>query len=372
MRGYILDTRTAALVAALLTVAACHKPSPRTVVIGYGLPPYRPGSVVPVAVQDIQRAANPQGIAVRIVLDTLNAEDAPDIEVKRAQQFVTRPGMVGVVGHSSSRGSLVAAPVYNDAGIVQITPYATSRLLRTAGPWTFNLAPDDSVEGAFIGRFVARRLGAHVVTVFYVNDEYGRGLRDGVLSELRARGVAVGDLVSTDPRSDFPTLVAASLARARPDAVIAACRQGETGAIARLLHEHGLPRPVVAGDGALVLPELAEDAGPAADSVYAVAFWLPDAPDSLSQAFVSEYRRLVGGVPQWDQAMTYDALMLLATAAMSAGPRPADVRAYLESLGRDRPPYRGVTGSIAFTPGGPSRLKMVRLRDGRPVRVPWP
>src|SRR3989442_11765007 len=39
-------------------------------------------------------------------------------------------------------------------------------------------------------------------------------------------------------------------------------------------------------------------AGRAADSIYVVACWLPDAPDSLSRAFVERFRRIAGRVPQ--------------------------------------------------------------------------
>src|SRR5207245_5907500 len=74
-------------------------------------------------------------------------------------------GRVGVVGHGSSRRSLVASSVYNEAGIPQITPTSTSRLLHAVGPWTFMLAPDDSAEGAFMAAFAAERLGARRVSI---------------------------------------------------------------------------------------------------------------------------------------------------------------------------------------------------------------
>ena len=358
-----------ALAAAL--VASCHGPSRGSAVIGYGFP-YLAGSVVPLVEHDLARQAGPRAIAIQIAVDSALAEDAPDVEVRRAEQFVATPGIVGVVGHSSSRGSLAASAVYNEAGIVQITPYSTSALLWKAGPWTFNLAPTDSVEGAFIGRFVAGHLGAHRVTVFYVNDEYGLGLRDGVVAELRRRHVAVGDQVSVDVNTDFSIVVPASLGRSVPDAVVVAGRQRETGRIAAQLRARGMPRAVVGGDGALVMPDLARLAGAAADSVYAATFWMPDAPDSASRAFVAEYRQLVGGTPQAPQAMTYDALMLMATAIRAAGPRPAAVRQYLYELGHDRPAYVGVTGPVSFAPGSGPRLQMVRLLGGRAEHVAWP
>jgi len=340
-------------------------------VIGFAFPPHLSNAAV-VAREAIARETGDTGTTVRIVLNAGDSTDAADVEVRRAEQLVALPGLVGVVGHGSSRGSLVAAPVYNEAKVVQITPYATSRLLRTVGPWTFTLAPDDSVEGAFIGTFVAERLRARRVTVYFVNDEYGLGLRDGVIAELLRRGVAVIDQVALDPTSDFPTLVAASLARAVPDVVVSAARQHETATIARLMRERGVPRAVVAGDGANRMPELRDVSGAARDSIYVVAFWLADAPDARSRAFVADYVRRFGRPPESADAMSYDALMLLATAVHVVGPAPADVRRYLRELGVERPPFDGVTGRIAFSQNLRPRVLMARIAGDRVERVAWP
>ena len=170
--------------------------------------------------------------AIRIIYDTAFTSDPADVEVQRAQRFAAMTDLVGVVG-----------------------------------PWTFMLAPDDSAEGAFMAAFAAERLGAQRVSIFFVNDEYGAGLRDGVRAELQQRRVTVLDEVGFGTESDYAALVGASLRRGRPDVIIIA--------------------------------------GRAADSIYVVAFWLPDAPDSLSRAFVERFRRIAGRVPQSSDAMSH-------------------------------------------------------------------
>jgi len=358
-----------ALIAAS-AVAGCHK-RPERVAIGFAFT-YHLQAALAVADSAIAASRRPGDPQISIVSDSAVNGDPADVEVQRAERLAAVPGIVGVVGHSGSRASLAAAPVYNEAGIVQITPNSTSRLLRSAGSWTFDLAPDDSVEGAFIGEFVSERLHALRATVYYENDEYGTGLRDGVVAALAQRGVEVLDRVPMDLTSDFGTLVAASLKRRVPDVVVVAGRQLEAGAIARVMRERGYPRAVVAGDGALVLPGLTEAAGPASDSLYAVAFWMPDAPDPLSKAFVERYRRLTGEVPQSADAMSHDALMLLVQAVREVGPGRAAVRRWLGELGVSLPAYQGVTGPIAFGPGTRPRLVMAKLVGGRPQRVEGP
>ncbi|HKC40039.1 MAG TPA: ABC transporter substrate-binding protein, partial [Gemmatimonadales bacterium] len=212
--------RPGTYVQSLLILLGGCKSEPRTAVIGYAFPLW--GTTTVQVARDEIGSWPAGGTAIRIVYDSITQGDPPDIEVMRAQRLAETPNLVAVVGHGGSRGSLAAAPIYAAAGIPQIVPTSTSRLLRQAGPWAFRLAPDDSTEGALIGRFAAERLGARRVLLFFTNDEYGVGLRDGVLAELAARDVAVLDKVGVDPSSDVATLFAASLRRGIPDVIVVA------------------------------------------------------------------------------------------------------------------------------------------------------
>src|SRR5205085_5520275 len=127
--------------------------------------------------------------------------------------------------------------------------------LRHAGEWTFMMAPDDSVEGEFLGRFVAERMGVHAVTVFYVVDEYGMGLRDGIGAALSRRGVRVlvavpvAGALRCDGRNPYAATVDAALRRGRPDAVILATRQVESGCIIERVRAQHHAMAFAAGDG---------------------------------------------------------------------------------------------------------------------------
>ena len=103
--------------------------------------------------------------------------------------------------------------------------------------------------------------------------------------------------------------------------------------------------------------------------MYLVAFWHVERDDSASRAFAEQFRRIVKREPRHDDAMFYDAVMVAAEAIREGGPSRDAVAKYLSELGRSRPPYRGVTGPIAFALGSARPLLMTRLRDGRPEIV---
>lgn len=352
------------IAATCAALAACGREPATPVRIAIAFPA-RNAAVAFMAADEINAAGGIRGALLQIIRDTIPMDAEPaDVEVRRAELLVAqRP--LAVVGHGGSRGSLVAAPVYNEAGIVHVVPTGTSRLLRTAGPWTFALPPDDSVEGAFIARFARERLGARRAALLYLNDEYGIGLRDGIKA-------ALGEVVLTRElrighESDLTALIDLAL-RDRPDVLLAAVRAPTVGAVMRQLAARRAALPVIAGDGAVVLPDLLVESGPGAEGrLYAATFWLAGRPDSASRAFEAALRRRLLREPTASDALIYDAVRLLAQAVADVGQEPAEVRDWLHSLGRTRPPFRGVTGALA--PGSRPPLVMGVVRGGTLVSV---
>ena len=292
-------------------------------------------------------------------------------DIDYAEAMVAVPRLAGAAGPLSSRATLLVAPIYAEHGIPLISPTATSDRVRSLVPWVFQLAPDDSAEGAFLARFAVERLGARRITIFYLDaDEYGIDLHDGVVRALAARGIKPVDEVGIIEHSDLPRRVRESLQRAVPDVVIIAARAPEAAAIVRALHERRPTVRVVAGDGVPLNAVFVQAAGPAAAVVYAAAWWSPDLPDPSSRAFAARFTALAGAAPTPTEAMYYDALMVLARAVRDGGPNPAAVRRYLTELGAARPPFPGVTGPIAFQRGRRANLWMTRLGGGVASVVP--
>jgi len=90
--------------------------------------------------------------------------------------------------------------------------------------------------------------------------------------------------------------------------------------------------------------------------------------------FVAAYARAYPGErPDHRGATTYDIVHLLATVLRDAGPQRRAVRDRVARVGRDLPPFEGVTGRIAFDDRGDVPTKSVvigTVREGRVVTEP--
>ena len=305
------------------------------------------------------------------------AETGAPGQVRVATRFAAIPGLVGVVGHADSRGTLVAVPVYHEAHIPVLVPTATSRRLRAVSPWVFTLAPDDSAEAEFIADFAVRSLRTHAAAVFYDNDDYGIGLRNALRTAFAGRGVR---LIAEEPIAGAcgpPEIGEGSILlatpRARPpDLVVIAGRTRDAACIARRLVARVTGIRVIGADG--VEPDTAfyDRLGSATPTFYFVAFWYPGAPGTASADFARRFERLVARPPHASEALLFDAVMLLALASREAGTRHEAVRRYLSELGGTRPAYHGVTGSVSFGPSARRPLYMLQAgaRGQQPVMVP--
>src|SRR6185436_19152449 len=118
------------------------------------------GHNAPVRVGHAFADAMPMGGLVQIAIDSGDARIPLVIEQWRtlhvvgreretaqAERFAAIPGLVAVVGHGGSRDALRGAAVYNREHVPHVVPTATTRRLALSGPWTFAMAPNDSIEG---------------------------------------------------------------------------------------------------------------------------------------------------------------------------------------------------------------------------------
>lgn len=327
--------------------------------------------------EELDRTRPDGGVRLRVTGAEFRREDHPELtthatELLRASELAADPRVLAVVGPGGSREALQTAPIYREAGVPNLVPNATSRLLAGLSPWTFVLAPNDSVQGEFIGAFADSTLGAERAIVLYVPDEYGIGLAAGTEAAFARRGVTLLDrfpmrithdcLESPEGEGPYEQLVAQAARRGVPDVAVVAARGVETGCAARALRARFPDVRVLGGDGTYLDDTFLTRAGPAAEGTYLVAFWHPDLDRPGSREFVRGFTARVRRAPRHVDAVFYDGVRLAAAAVWSAGADREAMRAWLEGLGSTHPPFVGIASDIGFGPGKRHGILMTRVR----------
>ncbi len=302
------------------------------------------------AVEEINARGGVEGRPIELIQRDDYAD--PDSAVFVATDLYDA-GVSAVIGHLFSGMTLAAAPVYNggESPVAAISPSSSSPDVSTAGDYTFRICPSDLAHGTALARWVYDSLRLERGAVLYLNDQYGRGVRQTFVRDFTRRG---GVLESVDPYLGDSPQVAPYLDRLTriggTGFLVVAGNRGEAEEILRQARKRGLTMPVVGGDGL----EGIEAAGALADGVYLSSAYLPTLATAANKAFIQAYRRKFpsAGLPNQPAAATYDAVYLLRDVMARAGSEREDVRRELARVGTRGPAFRGVTGTVAFDSKG--------------------
>jgi branched-chain amino acid transport system substrate-binding protein len=342
---------------ALLTLAAlavgCHRGSGGVVRIGVagsfsdpiGLPMKQAAEL---AAEEINASGGVGGKRLELVLRDDFSD--PDSAVFVATDLY-KAGVSAVVGHLFSGMTLAAAPIYNggDDPVVALSPSSSSPEVTNAGPYTFRVCPSDLAHGTELAHWVRDRLHFGRGAVLYLNDEYGRGVRQTFVAEFTRLG---GELQAVDPYlGDRPEVgpYLDRLARGQPpEFLIVAGNRSEAEEILRQARKRSLTMPVLGADGL----EGIQEAGALAEGVYLSSPYFPSIPSDANRRFVAAFERKFHALPNQPAAGTYDAIYLLRGVIARAGAGREDVRRELAGVGSVSPPFEGVTGTVAFDANG--------------------
>ncbi|MBA3895382.1 MAG: ABC transporter substrate-binding protein [Gemmatimonadales bacterium] len=302
------------------------------------------------AVEEINAAGGIGGRPLELVARDDYAD--PDSAVFVANDLYLSD-VVAVVGHLFSGTTLAASPVYNggDDPVAAISPSSSSPEVSSAGDHTFRVCPSDLAHGATLARWVHERLGMERGAVLYLNDQYGRGIRQTFVEEFLRLG---GRLQSVDPYlGDTPDVgpYLDRLAREKgSEFLVVAGNRVEAEEVIRQARRRGLKIPILGGDGL----EGIEGAGALAEGVYLTSSYFPSLPTEANRKFVEAYRRKHpdAGMPNQPAAATYDAVYLLRDVIARAGTGRQAVRRALAATGSEMPAFEGVTGLVAFDAAG--------------------
>ncbi len=301
---------------------------------------------------------------IQIALDEINAKGGvngrqltfktfddkcdPQEAASVAQKIVSDPSIFVVLGHICSSTTLAAGPIYDAAGITELTVNSTNPKVTEQG-WThlFRSTPTDATQGISIVDYVTSKLNLKKIGILSATEDYGAGLREAAKSEIQKVGatlVADETFISGQDK-DFNAQLT-KIDQAKPDVFLAFGHYADLGLILKQRMSTGLANVKTIIPAAGYQQDMINLAGPGAEGVIIAVFYsnAKQTPENL--AFVKKVADKYNAKPGEQTPWGYDGAYILAQ-AIGMGCTKETLSDCMKKVD-----YNGLTGHVAFDEKG--------------------
>lgn len=234
-----------------------------------------------------------------------DTEGDPNKATGPVTQAVNESDIIGVVGLPFSGESKATGNIFEQQGLVHITPSATNPALTQNGWKTFFRGlGNDAVQGPAAAKFLTGKLGAKKVYLVQDDSDYGIGL--GTTTSKALGSALIGTDKVTTGQKDFSAVVS-KIINAKPDAVYYSGYYAEGAPFDQQLVNKGYTGTFVGPDG-VKDDQFIKLAGDASSNAY---FTCPCIPGELIPSFESAYKSLANAEPGTYSIEGYDATTVL-------------------------------------------------------------
>src|SRR5258707_8768285 len=304
------------------------------------------------AVEDINAAGGILG--QKIVLSYGDDVSDPKQGVSLANKF-SGDGVKYVIGPFNSGVTMPSSEVYQENGILEITPSATNPKVTERGMWNvFRTCGRDDQQGEVAGKYILSKFKGKKIAVVHDKTTYGQGLADetkkainkGGIKEVLYEGVNVGE-------KDYSALVS-KIKASGADLVYWGGLHTEGGLIVRQMRDQGLKAPMMSGDG-ITTDEFASIGGPGVEGT--LMTYGPDARNNAAAKDAVAKFRAKRFEPEAYTLYSYAAVQVIKQAAEQA--KSLDPKKVAETIRADSP-FKPLIGALAYKKrGAATRLDYV-------------
>ncbi|PHQ71881.1 MAG: branched chain amino acid ABC transporter substrate-binding protein [Sneathiella sp.] len=296
------------------------------------------------AVADINAAGGVNG--EMLVLSVGDDACDPKQAVAVANQMVS-DGVVFMAGHFCSGSSIPASKVYEEEGIIQISPASTNpKLTDEGGPNVYRVCGRDDQQGKVAGAYLGDEAkSGKKIAILHDKTAYGKGLADATMANMILSGNKPAMYEAyTAGEKDYTALVS-KMKQANIDIAYVGGYHTEAGLIVRQMRDQGMKTQLVSGD-ALVTNEYWSITGDAGEGT--LMTFSPDPRKNPKVAGLVKTFRDNGIEPEGYVLYTYAAIQAWAQAAATAG--STDQEAVMKALNAGK--FDTVLGELSFDQKG--------------------
>lgn len=329
----------------------------------YGLPTVKAAQLV---VKNINVKGGIAGKKVELVVE----DDAckPELATNVATKLVSAK-VNAVIGHTCSGATKAALRTYKDAGIIVVSPSATSPDLTSSGqyPNFFRTIAPDNAQAKLVSDFAVKNLKLVKFAVVHDKGDYGKGFAEYVKKYLENSGKAQVALYEgvTPGAVDYSAIVQ-KIKHAGADAVIYGGYHPEAASIVQQMRKKGMKTVFISDDG-VKIQTFIKLASANAEGVYASGP-RDTMKNPLAILAINEHKKAYGAEPGAFYLNAYAAVQALLNAMNKAKSTDYNsVTKALRAYSTDTP-----LGKIRFNKEGDAidaGFSMYQVRKGEYVEV---
>jgi branched-chain amino acid transport system substrate-binding protein len=275
-------------------------------------------------------------------------DDASDPKqgVSVANKF-SGDGVKFVIGHYNSGVTIPSSEVYQENGVLQITPASTNPTVTERKMWNiFRVCGRDDQQGQVAGEYIAKHFKGKKIAIVHDKTTYGKGLADetkktinkGGIKEVLYEGVNTGE-------KDFSALVS-KIKQSGADLIYWGGLYTEAGLIVRQMRDQGVKAPMMGGDG-ITSDEFASIGGPGVEGT--LMTYGPDPRNRPDAKKIVEEFRAKKFEPEAYTLYSYAGVQIIKQAAEAA--KSLDPKKVAEKM-HSGMPFKTVLGDISYDKKG--------------------
>ena len=232
----------------------------------------------------------------KLQLQPEDDQKTPQLGAQAATKLSSTPNVIGVVSTLNSSVSQSVQPIFEQAGILQISPANTADSLtkgddpanpkRTYKTY-FRTCTVDGYQGPFAADYMVKEAGKKKIAIITDGLTYGEGLADSFAKQAQAKGAEIVTRQKIGEKdTDFSGVIAA-IKPSAPDGLYYGGQYPQAGPLSKQLASAGLNIPVMGGDG-IYDPEFIKLGGK--DGDLATSVGAPTTELASAKAFIDAYK----------------------------------------------------------------------------------
>ena len=303
-----------------------------------------------------------------MMVEIANDDNNPQMAEEVADNLVKDKQVLAVVGHNDSNASIAAAPIYQENGLVMVTPTSSAEVIPTMGDYIFRSTPSTRYLAETLAEYAVETAGKKNITICTDSEaQVSVSFKENFTWAVYNYGGKITSVDCNLAAEDFlPNEMISQAVSRGSDALLLAPSVRKVDRAMEIVAANDDRLTLFGNHSMTTYKTLKQGGGDAKGMVLASAWY----PSQSANSFVQDAKKLWGGGVNWRTAMAYDATQTITKAIAEAGSDSASNlkrEEIQQTLAQPTFSAQGATSAVNFLPSGDRNLSgtLVKVQPGK-------